>query len=576
MVISNSFHSSAKDHSISSPAALGKAAVHNERDYVSARFSADRIHYIVGEEGLAESVKTFINDTLQPYVDEYDAKQKRKDRRYGTDPFTIFGNQKTTDLAAEAIFQIADMGFWERWRTDEVIYRDGKETVKSSYSEGIMEVMDEIFKAQMKAYEEIYTTHKNEILGKIRSHYQKCQDVLQEFKNDESDPERYNRFVKLAEIEKPKERKAKLKGLSDEEKELYYKFQEAYHSAKGIEKKQLIERTENDQMHIKMIQGVGHYDEKSPHAHGVSVCWTEGYKRGLKARLAKSIVLNRFALEVIQERLHEIAQEEISKHPEIFGNEKIKEKSAGRTINWTTEQYIRMQNERLVEENAQLKREKNALQGEIDVKEQQIEDMKGQLNEAVKMYQDVVAEKEKAEKENSELRSENLDLQEKIKEAQREADLLEETNKANLQIIEQNEKLIQDQEEALSLIQTYEEYEFEADAVEKDLDLLENATKELPAATRLFKTAEANAWLNRMNQILKDIRKVIEAGITRLQIFERVYDVAKKLSEPLVKRFKDLDEQIGSVEAIKTPLERTESPQEPSRDRNRPNIPDTH
>lgn len=123
-------------------------------------------------------------------------------------------------------------------------------------------------------------------------------------------------------------------------------------------------------------------------------------------------------------------------------------------------------------------------------------------------------------------------------------DELQRVNTANLKIIEENDAIIREQEDTLRLIQTYEEYEGEAEAINQDMDLLEAAAKDLPGATRLFKTSEANAWLQRMNQILKDIRRLIGAGIQRLQIFESRYVVDERLSEPAVKRAAALDEQI--------------------------------
>lgn len=107
-----------------------------------------------------------------------------------------------------------------------------------------------------------------------------------------------------------------------------------------------------------------------------------------------------------------------------------------------------------------------------------------------------------------------------------------------------NEKVIMEQEKVLQLIQDYREYENEAKRIERDMDLLETATQELPKVTRLFKATEAKAWLGRMGQILKDIRHVISAGIKRLQIFERHYAVEKHLSEPIVERAKTLDQDI--------------------------------
>jgi len=127
---------------------------------------------------------------------------------------------------------------------------------------------------------------------------------------------------------------------------------------------------------------------------------------------------------------------------------------------------------------------------------------------------------------------------------QADYDELQEMNSANLKIIKQNNEVIERQEDILSLIQSYEEYENEAENIEKNMDLLESAAEELPNAIKLFKSSEANNWLERMKQILKDLRKIIDAGIYRLKIFEAQYKVDENLSEAVSERAAALDERI--------------------------------
>lgn len=347
MAFTNSFHSSAKSHSIGSASALAGVEAHNERDFFSLRYSAGKNHFIVGTEGLSDAVRDFINQTFNPHIDAYNAKQKRKDRRITDTAFDYFCSNKKLDIAAEAIFQVADQDFWSRWRTDTVLHRKGKEIVRSEYPEQVTAVMDEIYRRQIDAYEHIYETHGAEILAKINWRYDRCQDTLNSFR---AEPELYDRFEALAEMS-AKPRKKALRELSEKELESYDIFQDAYYAVKDIERKGYRERIAAGQLHIKVLQALGHYDEKSPHAHGVSVCWADGYKSGLSSRLAKAVVLNRYALEVIQDRLHEIAQEEIAKHPEIFGQEKLQEKGVGH-IHYSTEQHIRRQNQQLQQQLA--------------------------------------------------------------------------------------------------------------------------------------------------------------------------------------------------------------------------------
>lgn len=371
MAFTNSFHSSAKTHAIGSASALAGVEAHNERDFFSLRYSAEKNHFIVGTAGLSDAVKDFINETFTPHIDAYNDKQKRKDRRITDDAFDYFCSNKKLDIAAEGIFQVGDQDFWSRWRTDTVVHHRGKEIIRSEYPEHIKTTMDEIYRRQIDAYEHIYETHGAEILAKIELQYSRCQKTLDPFREN---PERYQRFETLAEM-KAKLRKKALKELSAEDLEAYAVFQDAYHSAKDIEQRQYRERIGAGQMHIKMIQAIGHYDEKSPHAHGVSVCWTEGYKSGLSSRLAKAVVLNRYALEVIQDRLHEIAEEEIAKHPEIFGQEKLQEKGTGRNMDYTTEQHIRQQNAQLRANAADLQQQNTALANQLSAGREELEEI---------------------------------------------------------------------------------------------------------------------------------------------------------------------------------------------------------
>lgn len=377
MAFSNSFHSSAKSHSIGSGAALADVEAHNERDFFSLRYSAKKTTLIEGCLGLTSIVQDFLNTTFQPQIDAYNAKQRRKDRKIEETAYEHFCENKKLDIAVQAIFQIGDKDFWDRWRTDEVIQRRGEEIVRHSFPPEVVEVMDAIYRRQIDAYEHIYETHGKDILAKINWHYGRCQDTLDLFR---AVPERFERFTALAEM-KPKARKAALQELTEAELEAYDEFQAAYHSARDIERKQLRERIAEGQVHIKMLQALGHYDEWSPHAHGVSVCWADGYRNGLQSRVAKAVVLNRYALEVIQERLHDIAQEEIARHPEIFGGEELKEKGAGRNMDYTAEQIIRQKNQALMDENQQLQLECSRLSGQVGLMEVQRATLQDELND---------------------------------------------------------------------------------------------------------------------------------------------------------------------------------------------------
>ena len=81
MAISNSFHCSARKHSIKNRAALGKVQGHNSRSYNSITHSKDNIYDLYGSSAtLSADVIDFINNRFQGTVDEYNENQKRNDR----------------------------------------------------------------------------------------------------------------------------------------------------------------------------------------------------------------------------------------------------------------------------------------------------------------------------------------------------------------------------------------------------------------------------------------------------------------------------------------------------------------
>lgn len=385
MGISNSFHSSGKSNAISSSGGMGKVQAHNERDYFARHLCADKINFIIGSEGIANQVKDFLNEEFQPTIDEYNARQKRNDRKINQTPFEFFCKNQTMDIAVQNIFQLGDMEYWSRWRTDTVIgkKKNGDDIVAHDFPEEVSAVMDEIYRLQATAFEKIYETDGNKILKKIEDHYAQCVATLEAAKV--ADSEQYEKFVAIAKL-KPKARTAKTNALSAEEKLAYDVFQEAYFSKQGIDEKHLIERTKEHRMHIKLLQLVGHHDEWSLHAHAVSVCWTDGhYERGINSRVAKSTVLNRYALEVLQDKMREIAEREMSKHPEIFEETTLNAKGIGRNLDWTKEEVIRQNQEKLIAKVNALQgdiAEQTALLGELQaqtVSEQQLADSAREL-----------------------------------------------------------------------------------------------------------------------------------------------------------------------------------------------------
>lgn len=342
MAFTNSFHSSARGHSIKNAAKLAGCQRHNSRGYQAWDYSADKISALVGSpEGLSNDVRAFIDNTFAEAKDRYNEKQKRADRLISDTPFEHFNNNKKMDIATESILQVADKEFWDEFRTDETITRRGKEYVRHSYSPEIQNVMDSIFTRQLEAYEHIYETHRDEILERVK----KDKELAEQFVAALDDSKR-SRYEKIR-TGKAKDREDAINAMSGTEQEEYATYSAAVNTLNSIEEMRIIDRIEAGQMHIKVVNATGHYDEYSPHAHAVSVCWAEGFKSGLDSRIAKSVVLNRWSLEVIQDRLHEIAQEEIDKHPDIFRGRKLDEKQQGRNADYSKEYYLRRQIETL-------------------------------------------------------------------------------------------------------------------------------------------------------------------------------------------------------------------------------------
>lgn len=342
MAFTNSFHSSARGHSIKNAAKLSGCQRHNSRGYQAWDYSADKISALIGiPENICADVRAFIDDTFAEAKDRYNEKQKRADRKISVSPFEHFNNNKKMDIATESILQVADKEFWDEFRTDEVIVRKGKEYTRHSFSPEVQRVMDSIFSKQLEAYEHIYETHKDEILQRVKNEKALCEECIAAFPE-----EKVARYEKIR-TSKAKEREAAISSLSEVEQEEYANYSSAANTLNSIEELRLIERIENNQMHIKVVNSTSHYDENSPHNHTISVCWADGFQSGLDSRIAKSVVLNRWSLEVIQDRMHEIAQEEISKYPEIFKGRNLDEKQQGRDAHYSKEQYIRRQIEAL-------------------------------------------------------------------------------------------------------------------------------------------------------------------------------------------------------------------------------------
>ena len=515
-MISNSFHSSAKSHSISSAGSLAKAERHNSRGYFSFYYDKSKISDLVGcADTLAADVENVINQTFAENVSAYNEKQKRADRKIQTSAFEHFAENKKLDLAVESILQIGDKEFWGQFRDERIITRNGRELVIKSFPEEVKRVMDDIFKKQISAYENIYQTHGEIIAAKIRTSYDEAAAVATKSEQERPD---FKEIYKVA----SKERVSKIKELPPDVQADFAKYSEARDTMAAIVNLKLRERISANHMHIKVVGATAHYDEFSPHAHSISLCYADGYSKGLSSRVAKSVVLNRWALEVIQDRMHEIAEQEMKRHPEIFRDEDLKEKKQGRNYDYTTEQITRQNLAKLQEV--------------VDEQRITIEKQREDIKQTTKKLADAVDRYTR----------------------------LNEVNDENLKIIEQNEITIEDQEriiaendlwmdeqaEIMDLYKTHEEYLKGGIEVNKTMDDLQEDIESLPQQHKIFQAKEADVWRQRAIKRLQRMMEFVKFTIGKLQIFEKKHpeEAPEQLSKPAKKRAAALDERIANAQ----------------------------
>lgn len=378
--VSNSFHASAKAHAIRNTSKLAAVQSHDSRGYLSFSYGDNKIRCLEGNvNSIVNDVKKYINDNFKDVVDEYNKKQRRKDRMINS-AFDHFENNKKLDIAVESIFQVGDKEFWAQYRTDKFFGKSkkGKDIITHSYDEEIINIMNDIYKKQAKALENIYVDKKDDIANRLEKSFTKADLYLNEFENKYG-KEKKDQFEKLFEL-KPKNRKSKIGELNLEDKKLYSDYAAAKTDWITIKESRLIDRTRNGQMHIKLINLTAHYDEYSPHAHGVLVMSADGYKTGLSSRISKSIVLNKWSLEVIQERMHAIAKEEMDKYPEIF-NAELRGIKEGRNYDYNKEQYIDNQIKAKIQENEKLQNENDKLKNEVAKLKEEKKELENNLNE---------------------------------------------------------------------------------------------------------------------------------------------------------------------------------------------------
>lgn len=492
-MITNTFHSSTRRHAITSSASLAKVQRHNSRGYFSFRFDPSQICDLVGcASTIAADVENAINLLFSPYIEAYNDQQRLKGKKTieGT-AFQYFEQHKGLHIAIEAILQLGDDVFWPKVRSDTVRYIGEKEYVFTSFPQYVKDLMNHIFTRQIRAYEEIYQTHGDVILQRINCAYEKAQIVVCETERD------WPYCMELF-MMKGEDRTRVLLEMDFEEQVKYIAYQDARKVIKEVESRRLRERIKNGEMHVLVVSAVSHFDEHSPHSHVVSLCYADNFTSGLSSRVAKSVVLNVWALEVIQERLHEIAEEEMKKHPEVFGDEELKEKMPGRNINYTTEQ---------------IKRKKQAEQEKKCVEAQEkLEAINAELRRGIEQLVAINTQKRLANEEYEELLKKQKQAEEKL------ADI----------------------NQGLQLIKSEEEYLLFSTKIDEMVGKICQAVDGLEDTAKIFKSKEAKGFILDMNEFLDwafDELKGLSGYVCK-------YEVTTEMQEKK-RRFPALQEKIN-------------------------------
>lgn len=352
-MISTTMHSSSKSHAIKGKSELKKVAKHNDRGYLSNSYDKDKIQSVIGDSATIESdTINFIDRQFEPTIKEYDERQKRKDRKIGMLASDYFASKKRTDLAVEQILQVGDKDFWARWRTDQTrtSQRTGKKYSMHTFDQSIIEPMNQLFREMALVIENLYGEEntRKRILSKIFE----AKEQAMAFVNSIPEVKR-KRFDSILKLKKEEKQNA-IHSLSKEDKETITEYNEAKAELKLIKDKQLIERTKNGKMHFKIINVTAHYDEWSPHAHMVGVAWADAYKNGPESQISKSVYLNKYALSVAQERIHELVEEKLKtlEYQKIFQGEELKPKEIGRNQDFTRSQIAAIkETEKVIKKN---------------------------------------------------------------------------------------------------------------------------------------------------------------------------------------------------------------------------------
>lgn len=113
---------------------------HNSRRKCSKGYDGVLNYDLFGKATrIVEDTENFINEKFQPFIDEYNEKQSRNDRKINISPFDFFEKKSQTQIAVETIFQIGRKELWDSMRelclNDEIFFQGFKSQINDIYLE---------------------------------------------------------------------------------------------------------------------------------------------------------------------------------------------------------------------------------------------------------------------------------------------------------------------------------------------------------------------------------------------------------------------------------------------------------
>ena len=546
-----SLHISRKEHAVCDRKKLKEIERHNSRRKCSKGYDGVLNYDLFGKATrIVEDTENFINEKFQPFIDEYNEKQSRNDRKINISPFDFFEKKSQTQIAVETIFQIGRKELWDSMRelclNDDIIFQGFKSQINDIYLEIIKEVS------------EIYSDHKIEILQKMRSREKEC-NLLIDGLSDEAIAD----FDALEKMDS-EDRNLVLHEEGDAYRENYYMYIDAKKDLAVLKTNRLIERVENDQLHLEIINASLHFDEflkeGSPHAHIIVVPYADGYTRGLKTQLAKSLVFNKWMLEVSQDLVHDLSKREVDENPGLFAGGEILAKQKGRNRDFSKEMYIKQKYEAMEKETKQLdeKISKQFAESEnlkhanselmvqsakqtIDIqrKNQQMLEVEQQLtNENAELLR-VKAEKEEAENQALMFIEQRKRLSEELVKSGNEL------YRVQKQVDEEKAKLA-DISQISSDLEYYSISDFLLLKIRKLHEILRKIKLELEQNMK----ALTDSIVALIKDMCAEVKDMVDYDVRRLEAYEHSNDITEEANSPKIKR--ELDEVIKSAEELKS------------------------